>query len=73
MTRGSLRARMPRKPTGNPPGRPKRTDSPSDAQLRVKFTTAERAAIDASCAARGLSMAQAVRLGLAAIGVLPTV
>ena len=56
--------------TGNPRGRPPRADGTATNQVRVKFTDSERDEIERKCLKLGLSMAEAVRLGLIKIGAL---
>ena len=56
--------------TGNPRGRPPRAEAVATNQVRVKFTDSERDEIDRKCLKIGISMAEAVRLGLVKVGVL---
>lgn len=56
--------------TGNPRGRPPRAEEVATAQVRVKFTDDERDEIERKCEKLGLTMAEAVRMGLVKVGVL---
>jgi hypothetical protein len=56
--------------TGNPVGRPPRAAEVATAQVRVKFTDDERDEIERKCERLGLTMAEAVRMGLINVGVL---
>ena len=47
---------MPRRPSGNPPGRPT-PEVPLDQTLHVRLTTAQRAWIEAYAAERGMGSA----------------